>query len=197
MLLSGVRERHVRFAFSAARETLRSVEVLLHASHHAEQMPWIRNARKRLNPRLRAEIAHFKFFFSPGAEVFPMLPQGARSVTAAAGIDVLRKHPAAYREAVVRRLSGARLLSRSDIAQLDKPRWYRRAARDYGQRNPAMRPMLQEYVASPARSLQRFCDMLAQVQSTILEPGWADIHSRLLHDIKMRRALLQNYGLTA
>ncbi len=197
MQLNGVREGQVHFAFSAARETLRSVEVLLHPAHHAEQMPWIRNARRRLTLRLRSEMAHFRFLFSSGAEIFPKLWRGTRSGTAAAEIDVLGRNVGAYREAVVRRLSGAKLLAANQVRELDKPRWYRRAVREYSERHPDAGPMLDEFVASPAASLERFCGMLLQVQAEIVEPVWGEIHSRLLNDIAMRRALLENHGVTA
>lgn len=36
-------------------------------------MPWVREARRRLPRNLRARIECFRFFFEPGAEVFPLL----------------------------------------------------------------------------------------------------------------------------
>lgn len=197
MLISGIRERHLRFCFSPARETLRSIEVLLQPSHHAEQMPWIRVARRRLRRSLKAEIEHFRFFFLPAAEVFPMLWDGPRAGGATDQIAALRNNREAYVEAVVRRLHAVHLVKKSDLREMLKARWYRSAAADHASRNPKSGAMLKEFVASPSGSLKRFCAMLSAMHSEIVQPVWGAIESALFEDVAMRRGLLREHGVTA
>lgn len=197
MRISGIREYHVRFGFSSARETLRSIEVLLQPSHHAEQMPWIRVARRRLRRSLKAELEHFRFFFLPAAEVFPMLWDGPQAGGATDEIAALRNNREAYAEAVVRRLHGVPLVEKSELRELLKARWYRPAAAEHASRNPKSRAMLKEFVASPLRSLKRFCAMLSAIHLEIVQPVWGSIESSLLEDVAMRRDLLREHGVTA
>lgn len=197
MRISGISERHVRFRFSPARETIRSIEVLLQPAHHAEQMPWIRLARRRLQAKLKAEIEHFRFLFLPAAEVFPTLWGKTRANTMDAEIAVLRTGIAAYKEAVVRRLNGATLLDKSELKELMQPAWYRPAAVSYGTRAPHARAMLAEFAASPAASSRRFCALLTDVHNDIVQPVWGSIESTLARDVAMRRDLLRTHGVTA
>jgi DNA-binding transcriptional ArsR family regulator len=196
MRLSEIRQEHISFRFSPVRETLRSIEVLLQPAHHAEQMPWIRAARRRLQRTLRDEFRHFRFLFVPSPELFPTLweagPAGAEEQ-----IAILRKSPKAYAEAIVRRLSRTPLVQKSELDAMLHVRWYRRAAREHAARDPNARPMLEEFVASPARSLQRFCDMLAATNEEIVRPVWGAIESALCEDVEMRRRLLRAHGPTA
>ena len=160
-------------------------------------MPWIRVARRRLRRELKAELEHFYFFFLPAAEVFPMLWDGPQAHGAASEIAVLRNNPAAYAEAVVRRLHGVSLLEKSELREMLKARWYRRAAAEYAARDPKARAMLKEFVASPSRSLQRFCAMVGAMHAEIVEPVWGAIEASLSEDVSMRRGLLRMHGVTA
>ncbi len=153
MRISGVSERHVRLSFSTARETLRSIEVLLQPSHHAEQMPWIRVARRKLRRDLKNEIEHFRFFFTFGTEIFPKLWGSVRTRAADGEFAALEGNRTAYMEAVVRRLHTAAMLEKRELHRMLKPGWYRPAAADYAERDPRAREMLEEFAASPSRRL--------------------------------------------
>jgi DNA-binding transcriptional ArsR family regulator len=197
MQLAGIRKEHVLLTFSALRETLRSIEVLLEPSSHAEQMQWVRAVRRRLRPQLRAELAHFRFLFTPHPELFPTLRTDTCSGDPTAGIKLLRSNRQAYVEAIVRRLSGASLLRKSDLSAMSKRRWYRHVASQRGSTDCKARTMLEEFVASPPRSLGRFCAMLKAVYVELLEPVWDAGASELSRDIKMRQDVLQRHGLVA
>ncbi len=197
MRISGIRNRHVHFGFSPARETLRSIEVLLHPAHHAEQMPWIRVARRRLRRELRAELQHFGFFFNSTVELFPALWDEPQTLDVQSEIAALRANKVVYSEAVVRRLRGASLLEKSALRQMLKPQWYRHAAAEYAAREPKAEPMLNEFIASPSRSLERFCTMLGMMHDEIVQPVWGAVESGLSQDIAMRRRVLRKHGLTA
>lgn len=197
MVIAGVREQHLRFGFSPARETLRGIEVLLQPGHHSEQMPWIRVARRKLRRGLKTELQYFRFLFVPAPELFPMLWDNPHARGIATELSALRRRPRAYLEAIVRRLSGKSLLNKAELGELLKPRWYRRAAPAYGSRDPYAHAFLADFVSSPASSLQRFCEMLGAMYAEIVEPAWSAIESDLTDDIAMRRRLLRMHGVAA
>ena len=196
MRLVDVREKHVQFGFSGLRECLRGIEVLLHPSHHAEQMAWVRDARRRVPPALRSRIAEFRFYFEPTVETFGFAwldsPQSIE-----AELQLLREDESRFVDTVVRRLSGVRLLSPDDMVRLRRPRWYRQAAEKYAGLHPRTAPALDSFVKSPAQSLNSFCDMVAAFYERAIEPVWGPINQRLLDDITMRRRILHENGVAA
>ncbi|MGD0968750.1 MAG: metalloregulator ArsR/SmtB family transcription factor [Candidatus Aquilonibacter sp.] len=197
MRLLDVAPQHVRFGFSVARECLRGIEVLLHPAKHAEQMPWVRDARRRLPRDVRAAMERFRFFFEPTTEVFPYLWNETRKPSFDADVMALRSDLGAYRDAVVRRLSGKRLFEAAELAAMRRPRWYRAAAAEYSQRHPHSREMLDAFVRSPAESLRAFCAMLADFHARVFAPAWDAIDARLLADIAMRCKVLHDFGAAA
>jgi DNA-binding transcriptional ArsR family regulator len=197
MRLLDVQPQHVRFGFSVARECLRGIEVLLHPAKHAEQMPWVRDARRRLPRDVRAAMERFRFFFEPSTEVFPFLWNETRKPGFDTEMKTLRSDLGAYRDAVVRRLSGKRLFEAAELAAMRRPRWYRAAAAEFSQRHPHARATLDAFVRSPAESLREFCAMLADFHARVFAPAWDAIDARLLADIAMRRRVLHDFGAAA
>ena len=195
MILGGIRAKHLEFGFSEARETLRAIQVLSFPAAHAEQMPWVRTARRRLSASLRAEIEHFKFFFGPVPEIFPGVWGKSRRSDFESEMTALERALPAYRDAVVMRLSGARLFTKQDVERLRVPKQYRALSEQYAQDHPQTAAMLAEFSASPAHSLARFCATLRTFHAHVIETAWGTIHSRLLADVEMRRAILKQHGL--
>ena len=197
MRISGIRPEHVRFGFSPARECLRGIAVLLHPQKHAEQTPWLRDARRRLPRRLRQTIEHFRFFFEPRTEVFPFLwdYHGQRSFNDE--LRTLHSSRAAYRDAVVRRLSEKRMLNDVEMRRMRRLTWYRNAIPAYAQRYPYAKRMLEQFVDSPQESLREYCTMLREFHEFVFAPAWEPIDARLAADIQMRRNILRDYGISA
>ncbi len=160
-------------------------------------MPWVREARRRLPRNLRARIECFRFFFEPGAEVFPLLWGQPGLQPFDAELRGLQKSLGAYRDAVVRRLGEKRLLTLEDLCRMRSPRWYRTAAVQYARRFPKFKVMLERFVESPAQSLREFCAMLDDFNESVFLPGWKPIGARLVADIAMRKKVLSRYGVGA
>jgi DNA-binding transcriptional ArsR family regulator len=57
--------------------------------------------------------------------------------------------------------------------------------------------MLEEFVASPRRSLDRLCEVLEAFYEGVMEPLMGTIDARLRSDVKMREGLLRVHGLAA
>ena len=168
---------------------------MLNPAEHAEQMPWVRDARRRLPRDVRAGMQHFRFFFSPTAELFPRAWRDSENQDFDQELRILRGSPGMYRDAVLRRLIGSRLISAADLESMRRPRRYSAAAETYAARHPESRAMLQQFVDSPIRSLRLFCDMLAAFQQRVVQPTWGSIQSRLLEDIVARRRVFRTYGM--
>jgi DNA-binding transcriptional ArsR family regulator len=195
--IADVGKNQVRFGFSPARECLRGIHVLVRPAGHAEQLPWVRAARRRFSRDLRAAIDRFMFFFEDRAESFPFLWDECRGEDFAVELHALRSNLDVYRDTVLVRLGGKRLVAAGELREMRRPRAYRSAAAAYATRNPRSAPMLEQFVASPAQSLRAFCAMLDAFHAQVFVPGWASIHERLTSDIGMRKRLLRDFGITA
>ena len=197
MEIRGIRQSHLRFGFSAARETLRAIEVLLSPEKHAEQLICVRQARPLVSRGLKGELRHFRFFFQGPPEVFPAVWPPDQQTAFDADLSVLRRSLRAYSDAVLMRLSDERLVSPERIRALRKPAWYRSAVKRYALQHSGCERMLAEFVASPRESLRRFCDMLQLFYDRVMEPLWGAIDARLLGDVEMRTGILRAHGVVA
>lgn len=196
MRIDGIRKDHLRFGFSPARECLRGMRVLLHPAQHAEQMPWVREARRRFSKESRSEIERFRFLFEPRAETFPFLWDEVRQDDFDSELMRLQTNLESYRDAVVIRLSERRLLDRSQLQRMRRPAWHRRAAAAYVQRHPQSAPMLERFLSTPSGSLRDFCEMLEAFHARVFLPAWEPIQERLHGDLAMRKSVLRDFGVT-
>lgn len=197
MQLLGVCERHLRFGFSPARECLRGIAVLLHPRKRAEQTPWLREARRRLPRDVRRAIEEVRFFFEPRAIVFPFLWTFRRGRTFERELGRLRSSLGDYRDAVVRRLSGRRLIGADELRSMRERSWYEAAAREYALQHPGSAIALERFVRSPSASLAAFCRTIDAFHAHVFLPAWTPIEERLSADVAMRERILQEYGTAA
>jgi DNA-binding transcriptional ArsR family regulator len=193
--INGIFPQHVRFGVSPARETLRAVEVLAGPVDHAEQIPWVRIARKRLPRSLARELRHFRFLFHPHAETFPLLWEADGYATFASELASLRRASRSYKDAVLIRLSGTRTIDRDRLRDIRRPSWYRTAVAQRTTKRGQDSEMLREFAVSPPASHARFCDFVARFHAAVVEPGWFAIEKRLLADIEPRAAVLAERGV--
>ena len=170
--------------------------VLFAPAQHAEQLAWVRRARPLLSRELKREIRHFAFLFARTPEVFPGVWPATEQRDVAQELATLRRSLRAYSDALLIRLSGERLIDDLRVAQLRKKRWYRAAARRYGEDHPETRAMLEEFVDSPTRSLERLCGALESFYDGVMQPLFGPIDTRLRRDVEMRKMLL-GHGLAA
>ena len=197
MQLLDVRPRQVKLGFSALKESLRGIEVFLNPSHHAEQLPWVRTARRRLSRPLKEKIEEFRFFFEPGVETFALAWPEQSQASFQEELTALRGDPSRYRDAVVKRLSGSRLFTAQDMAKYRRPGWYRGAAAEFSARHPQSSVMLRRFVESPERNLKAFCEAVEMFYAQAVEHYWGAIAAQLAADIAMRRQILREHGLPA
>ncbi|MGA8575150.1 MAG: metalloregulator ArsR/SmtB family transcription factor [Candidatus Cybelea sp.] len=197
MQILDLRAQHLRFGFSTVRECLRAMEVFLNPSHHAEQMPWVRDARRRVSRSLRRKVEELRFFLEPSVETFAFLWTDSSEHSLESELQVLLSHPARYLDAVVKRLSGARLFTAADMDRIRRPRWYRRAAAEHLRAHSGPPGALKGFLESPSGSLQSFCEVIAEFYDRAIAHSWGSISQRLLDDIVMRRRILREQGVAA
>ncbi len=160
-------------------------------------MPWLRQVRGSLPPRLRDRIEHFRFFFEPTTEVFPRLWRYERGHTFSAELRILRSNLREYRDATLRRLSGERLFTPTEMRRIRGSQWYRAAASNYASRHPKARPMLERFANSPSESLRDFCEMLDEFHARVFLTSWESIQARLAADVEVRKKILHDFGVGA
>ncbi|HZZ64644.1 MAG TPA: metalloregulator ArsR/SmtB family transcription factor [Candidatus Baltobacteraceae bacterium] len=197
MRISGIKATHIDFGFSIARESLRAVDVFLHPASHAEQMPWVRSARRRVRPELREQLQHYRFFFEEQPEIFPRVWSSRGAGRFEQDLARLARSGTDYRDAVVRRLRGAAFLDLAELRRLRRPSWYKDAAATYMRTHPASRALLTAFTKSPSGTLRGFCEMLRLFYAAAIEAEWGDVATHLQSDIDARRRVLRKYGVVA
>ncbi len=194
MELKHVRAAHLRFGYSAGRETLRAIAVLSAPARHAEQHEWLRVARPRVSSAVRNELRYFSFFFKPTTEILPALWPAQAATDFETDVTKLQAGLREYVDAIVVRLSGERLISPERLAEIRKPSWYKRAARNHARHNPSTGAMLAGFTSSPRASLDRFVKFLRAFYADVMEPLIGPIHALLARDIEMRGAMMRSHG---
>ncbi|MBV9440030.1 MAG: winged helix-turn-helix transcriptional regulator [Candidatus Eremiobacteraeota bacterium] len=160
-------------------------------------MPWIREARRRLPRGLRRGCETFRFFFEPPAEVFPFLGVPGSRVRFETELEALRSNLRAYRDAVLKRVSGRRLFTDVELRSLRRPVLYGARITEYLRKRPAYAGMLEHFMRSPAESLDRFAMLVEEFHANVFLPAWAPINAQLSADIAMRQTLLRDFGTAA
>jgi len=201
VLLTGIRPTAVRFTFSPLQEVLRALGVFADPRRHAEQMEWLRGARRRATPALKREIARFAFLLSPVPELFPELFPAAEAVSETVAtledeLRLLRGNAAAFDAAMARRMLGTPLVRRDDIEAASKPAALRRLARAAAARQRDG-SVLHAFANSPSRARRELCDLLASFYERCLAREWDGYEARALADARGRARLMERFGITA
>lgn len=187
----------MRFSFSSLQETLRALHVLSDPRHHAEQMGWMRSARRRLTPALKAGLRRFGFLLHPVPELFVDLIPSARAKTFEQELVVLRKSLPAFRSAMVRRMLDKRLLTRSELAAASRPAALEGLAFEASQRRPGAAVLLFDFVANADAVFRDFCTFLESFFANCLASEWDHFESQARDDETLRKRLLQRFGIAA
>jgi DNA-binding transcriptional ArsR family regulator len=198
MLLTGIRPASVRFAFSPLQEVLRALGVFANPRRHAEQMAWVRAARRRATPALKREIARFGFLLSPTAELFPqVLPARDAGATLDEELALLRSNAAAFNAAMVRRMLGKALMHHDEIEAASRPAALRRLAKAAAARDVQNAALLRGFAVSPARTRRDLCALVEAFYECALKPEWDGFEARALDDARARTRLMERFGITA
>ena len=195
MRIDGIGQDSLSFSFSPLQETLRALHVLAEPRHHAEQMGWVRSARRRVTPALKAGLRRFGFLLHPAPELFADLLPSARSATFDRELVLLGRSLLAFRRAMVRRMLDKRLLAKTDLAAAVRPSALKRLAFEASQRQPGATALLADFVDAPDAVLREFCTLLETFFEKCLALQWEHFECQALADAGLRRRLLQRFGV--
>lgn len=185
MLVSGIRRASIRFEFSPMQEVLRALRVLSAPRPHAEQMDWVRTARRHSTPAMKRSIKRFTGLLHPAPELFPELFPSAHAASFADELRVLADSDAAFEETLVRRAYGKPLLDRAELSTPAlRSALLTRALHDAGARD--VRALLDD-----------FCALLEAFFTRCLAARWDDFAERARADAAARERLLTRVGVTA
>jgi DNA-binding transcriptional ArsR family regulator len=196
MLIEGIRAESIRFAFSPLQETLRAMHVFVEARHHAEQMEWVRSARRRVTPTLRRAILGYRFLLDP-PELFPEAFPNETASTFADELALLRKREVDFRNAMVRRMLDAALVRKETIDAASRPAALRQLVAAAVRRHPRDAALLTAFAEKPGKTLRDFCDTVGMFFERCLQEQWQFFESRARDDAAARQQLLGRFGVAA
>jgi DNA-binding transcriptional ArsR family regulator len=184
MILTGIRSSAVDFTFSPLQETLRAMSVLMEPREHAQQMGWVREARKRASGATKTEMRRLRFLFRPEPELFASLLPSRCATMFDDEIALLERSTEDFERSVVRRLYGKRLIQRKELTAHVRRTMIRRALEETGSRSV---PHLHREV----------CSLVANFFDECLSSQWDDFQRLAIADANARRRLLHRSGVTA
>ncbi|HZY96201.1 MAG TPA: metalloregulator ArsR/SmtB family transcription factor [Candidatus Cybelea sp.] len=183
MLVNGITPGSIRFTFSPLQEVTRAIKVFVEPRPHAEQMGWLRYARRHATPGLKRAAKRFTCLLTPTPELFPNVFPSSKAATFAQELALLSKSKRAFREAMVRRFIGRSFLMRAEITVKARAEALACLARETSARNSE-------------EALSKFCDLLKEFFERCLAPHWNHFESAARRDSRARETLLQRFGLT-
>ncbi len=184
MLVNGITPGSIRFLFSPLQEVTRALKVFVEPRPHAQQMSWLRYARRRATPGLKRAAKRFARLLTPAPELFPNLLPSDKSRTFAQELVLLSRSRRAFREAMVRRFMGKPFLMSGEITAKARSDALALLARETSSRDPD-------------EALSKFCDLLEEFFERCLAQHWDHFESLALHDSRGRETLLRRFGLTS
>jgi DNA-binding transcriptional ArsR family regulator len=197
MRLTQIRAEAIRFEFSPLQETLRALHVLGDPRHHAQQMGWVRGARRRMSRDLVAELRRFRPLLQPAPELFPDLLPAKRTGSFAGELALLARNRARFRAAVVRRVLAKPLLGKAEIAASTRPAVLAQLVREASTRDPAGAAFFEAFLASDEQLLRELCTFLQAFFERCLAAQWPELERRARDDSEARRRLLERFGVAA
>ncbi|GAA5056502.1 metalloregulator ArsR/SmtB family transcription factor [Thermocatellispora tengchongensis] len=186
------------FGRSPAREALHSLHVLGSVRQHPLHISWVLEARERMGADLKNEADQFAFWCQGRPLGFPRIWRPGEVSSWPDELAALRDAPVTYyaEQMLTAALheNGRAFHVRLDDFRAD-PALRERAMNAVRARHPASLPVLQELIADPERSRNRFADFLSAYWDACLAPKWPFMERYLLGDIAQRSRTAFQHGL--
>jgi DNA-binding transcriptional ArsR family regulator len=184
VLISGVTRGAIHFSFSPLQEVARALKVFIEPRPHAEQMAWLRHARRRATPGLKQAAKRFTSLLTPAPEIFPNILPSNEAATFAQELALLSRSRRAFREAMIRRFVGKPLIMRTELTAKVRA-------------NALARLASETSAVDSNEVLYRFCRLLEEFFERCLAPEWEHFEAAALRDSRARETLLQRFGITS
>lgn len=196
--LGSLQAEQLAFSYSPLHETVHSLRVLGKSAQHPLHLPWILKMRQQMPPALKAEVLAFGILFAmtipdfftvslPLVTDFPTFDEEFRTIQAIT--------PQEYAEQIINQA----IMESSQEYGLEQVRQspalqqqiFERTAEIY----PASRQMVEELVAYPEKSYQRFLRFFSWYWEVCMEPEWPQLEASLLQDVQQRGQILFEQGI--
>ncbi|HET9029747.1 MAG TPA: DUF5937 family protein [Candidatus Aquilonibacter sp.] len=196
MMLTDIRPSSVTFAFSPLQEVIRAMSVFCAPREHAEQMAWVRQARRKAGPALKNSIARWSFLLQPQPELFPDLLPSTENITFEREVTVLRSNPQSFSFAMLRRMMGTPLVRRADLTAAAEPDAMRSLMQRAAKRFPQHAALLQSFVRSQSKARHDFVNLAENFHAACLAHRWEEFSSKAHEDAQARSRLMKRFGLS-
>lgn len=180
----------VAFGYSAAHETLLALHVFYDCKHHPLHIPWVINARKKINPRLKEEIEAFCFFYQRPIITFWDLREGSAIHSFESDLNDLLNRPLLdFQKKVVEAILN------QEISDLSDTTIHERLNNITLQKYSKSRQTIKDLFENPSEIRQRFINLMEAFWSACLKEEWPEMEELLLKDITFRGRKLYNEGI--
>ncbi|MBV8639626.1 MAG: winged helix-turn-helix transcriptional regulator [Candidatus Eremiobacteraeota bacterium] len=184
MVITGIRSTAIDFVFSPLQETLRAIAVFMEPRRHAQQVGWVREARKHASRATKAEIRRVRFLFQPEPELFASLFPSRRATRFDDELALLERNTQDFERSVVRRFYGKRRVRSNELTPQVRTSMRRRVLEETGSR-------------SFSHLHREVCSLIANFFDECLSSQWDDFQRLAMADANARRRLLRRDGVAA
>jgi DNA-binding transcriptional ArsR family regulator len=190
LYLSNLSAEQIAFGYSSAHETLIALHVFIDCKHHPLHIPWVLNARKKINSVLKEEIEAFSIFYM--RPIVPFWELHEESAIRPFDFDLnelVEKPIEVYYKTIVEIILGRKETDIFSDQQL-RQEFSEVACKRY----PQSKEIIIGLLENPNESRQRFINMLEAFWNACVKEEWPLIEELFLKDIAFRGKKLMKEG---
>ncbi|MBS4214433.1 ArsR/SmtB family transcription factor [Neobacillus rhizophilus] len=182
--VTNLSSEQISFGYSAAHETLIALHVLIDCKHHPLHIPWVINARKKVNPALKQEIDAFSIFYKRPIVTFWGLQENSTISDFGEDLNKLSCGSSdAFFQTVAETILGPKKTNQQqEFVQLACSRY------------PESKEIILALLEKPEQVKQRFLTFLEDFWKSCLKDDWSRIEELFLKDIASRGRKLMKDG---
>jgi DNA-binding transcriptional ArsR family regulator len=177
----------VAFSYSAAHETMMALHVFHDCKHHPLHIPWVIDARRKINSTLKQEIEAFSFLYKRPLVTFWALQGNSAFQSFEEGLRELESSPVEFFYTTIVETILNRKMADGQLLQQEFVEF---ACNRY----PESEEIINALVKKPEPIKQRFLNMLEEFWRICVKEDWNAIEELFLKDIADRGRTLMKDG---
>jgi DNA-binding transcriptional ArsR family regulator len=188
LYLRDLSPEQIAFGYSAAHETIIALHVFMDCKHHPLHIPWVINARKKVDSALKREMEAFSIFYRrPIVPFWNLRMESSLRPFDADLKDFLHQPVEVYGKTVVETILNRKALNIFNDGELKTE-----LIELVNRRCPDSKEVILDMLNDPLASRQRFINMLESFWHACVKEEWPHIEELFLKDISIRgRKLIQ------
>lgn len=177
----------IAFGYSAAHETLLALHVFIDCKHHPLHIPWVLNARTKINSALKEEIDAFSIFYKRPIVTFWDIQGDTPFTKFDQELDQLVHKPIGYYTRTVMGIILNDKAADETTIHHHEHNFLETASKRY----PESKRVINEFLDNPEKSREHFIQMLEEFWNVCMKEEWSRIEELFVKDISLRgRTLL-------